>query len=111
MQQNNISKRLTFIKSELSLTYAKISDDTNIPKSTLKDFFDGRRTTFYEMVEYLAFYFNLKWQKENMSPLFEGSNIDEITFKWILLGYDDNKEKRDKEIRELKDYFYMENLK
>lgn len=119
MQQNNVGERLRFIKDRLELTLNSISSETDIPRSTLFDMLDGRRTTFYEIFDYLAFYFNCKWQARFADharrgfgwPSFKGNEVESITYKWLTLGYDDAEEMKEKEMRELKEFFYTQNLK
>lgn len=113
IKNNSMGERLEYIKKKLNLTYQDIARDTFVPKTTIFDLVKGRRTTYYELLEYLAYYFDKKWQDKYSRnyPLFKNKELEKITFEWLVLGHNKTFQEHKKHISELKEHFYLENMR
>ena len=81
--------RFIWVRTKLKLQIMEVAAWTEIPKSTLGDWEAGVRTDNWEEVFVLADFYNQRWQERYSKhgfPLYDGLEVREITFLFLLLG-------------------------
>lgn len=103
--ENAMGKRLRFVREALGLRISDIVKATNIPRATYADMEQGTRSRYYEEVYQLVQYLNEKWTDSNCRARYQDEPIEGISFVWITLGLDPDKEAREK-FQELRAQFF-----
>lgn len=108
---NNVGKRLEWVRTKLDLLLVQVSNDTNIPYSSLHDRETAHRTVFYEEMLLLAAYYDKKWRERfTVFPKYEGDEVRSITFSWLCLGFDPAIDGMKGMIEEIQDNFKAREL-
>lgn len=111
---NDLGSRLYWVRNKLRLKSIEVCKATSIPPSSYCDREAGLRTSFYEELLVLAMFFNSKWQikyhKFNSYPTFNGKEVREISFMWLMFGYDSNMKEYEILIENIKENFKQREL-
>lgn len=105
---NQIHKRLRFIRKHLKLTVAKIEKQTGIPASTYTYIENGARTIIYEYYLVLAAYFNAKNEGKTFTYL--GKKMSSVPCDWIMFGDCTTSDLINSRVEEVRDYFSIREL-
>lgn len=92
-EDNNVSKRLVWVRESLELRAVDVYSKLGIPSATFCDREAGARTYHYEEIQVLSKFYNKKWQDKFLSsgnyPKFEGKEIIQVTIPWLMFGEDE----------------------
>lgn len=108
-KSNDIGARIYWVREKLKLKAVDVCRDLNIPTSSYCDREAGLRTHFHEEMLMLCMYFDQKWhdrfRKFNSYPCCKGQEITEITYMWVIFGFDKNKNTLDLLVENIKDTY------
>lgn len=106
-EKNNIGRRLKFAREKLGLRQVDVYRALDIPQSNYDLLESGARTLYYEELNAIASFLNIKWEDKYRKhyPTYEKREVREISIVWLMFGHDKRKEWYEKEIEEIRQDF------